>query len=453
MFRRKSVLRLWIGIAICACFISLAVRYAKIDAVALSTNDGFTFEVTSEKPNANFARITEAPGGAGTDVNFPEFVQSGATRYYVTEIVVKSGSFNSFDVTQCKALQYLDCSGLGLKSLILGNNEALEYLYCHDNKLASLTLSGLQRLIWLDCSNNALTELNTNDNPRLSWLKAERNSITTLSFTENTELEKAEVKYNKLTSVTITSLKKLRKLDVRYNCLLQGGVEGLDSAMSERLAKHFDFYCTAAIGVYNDNCRALHGYYVDPQYPNLAEFFDVSSSDWFAPYIEYASQNGIMRGIGDNKFNPNGILTRAQLVTILYRVAGSPKVSGTASPFSDVPADAYYLTYVNWAVSNKIVNGYGDGVFGPDDPVTREQFALILFNFAKTKGADTSARIDLPMFDDYDKISSWAGTAVSWCAARGIITGDNTKKFNPGNGATRAEASTMIYRFIENIIK
>jgi hypothetical protein len=450
---RKSFVRLPLVCAVFGCIIAALCIVTPQTALAAQSADGFTFEITQSATDAEpaFARITGVPVSAGSNVIIPEFVQSGAKLYAVTEIVLKSGSFSSLDVSACKALKYLDCSAGKLRTLTLGSNEALEYLYCHNNSLSSLSLSGLARLIWLDCSANALTSLDTRNNPRLSWLKAESNSLKAIDLRNNAVLEKAELQCNKLTEIYIASLQKLRKLDVRSNCLSPGGVKGLDGTMSEQLATHFAFYCTAAAGQLDSTCETVHGYYAEPQYPGIASFSDVNWGDWFLKYVDFAFQNGLMAGIGDNKFNPGGTLTRGMVVTILYNLEGKPKISGS-SPFADVPNGAWYTDPVVWAANNRIVSGYGDGIFGPDDPVTREQFAVILFKYAKMKEKDTSKRKDLSAFTDSDKISWWAREAASWCAANGVINGDPAKNFNPQNSATRAEAASMFYNFLINVM-
>ncbi|MDR0813035.1 MAG: S-layer homology domain-containing protein [Oscillospiraceae bacterium] len=452
---RKYIKRLLLSCVAFGCLVVALAFVSPQNALADTTVDGFTYEIIDPTLSNYFVRITAAPANVA-EATIPDFVVNGVNRYFVTEVVITSDKLTYLDVSECSALKYLDCSGCSNLSAITfsaSKNEALEYLYCQNCSLTSLDLSGLKRLIWINCSDNLLTSLDTSKNPRLAWIAANNNKLAGLKLTLNTEIEKVECINNKIKKIELSNqLTKLRKLDVRQNCLGDDGFTGLDADMLARLALHFEFYCTAAAGTLDSKCAVVHGYYNAKQYPKLANVSDVSCGAWYTEFVSYAYENGIMVGTSDSKFSPEDTFTRAQIVTVLYRIAGSPKVSGITSGFTDVAANSWYEKYIIWAVSNKIVNGYGDGVFGPDDPVTREQFALILFNYAKTKDKDTSARVNSKFVDAAD-ISSWAEPAVSWCAARGIITGDNNKNFNPGKGATRAEAATMFCRFIENILR
>ncbi len=173
-------------------------------------------------------------------------------------------------------------------------------------------------------------------------------------------------------------------------------------------------------------------------------FTDISSDDWFADDIIWAYENGLMNGISAAAFAPGDNTTRAMIVTILHRLEGTPK-SGE-NPFADIAEGMYYYDAVLWASENKIVNGYGDGRFGPEDSITREQMALILMNYAKFKGYDVTAQAELSKFDDGADISDWAITAVSWANAEGLLQGDGTK-IMPGEYATRAQVAAIFNRF------
>jgi hypothetical protein len=187
--------------------------------------------------------------------------------------------------------------------------------------------------------------------------------------------------------------------------------------------------------------------------PSLGLLFtDVKAGDWFYGAVEYAQTRGLMGGVGDNQFAPNTNLTRAMLVTILQRYAGagSPAESDT---FTDVPAGRWYAGSVAWASANGIVNGYGGGLFGPDDDVTREQFAAILQNFARWLSLDVSKSADISGYEDAGKVSGWALSSVQWAFAEGLLTGRASTTLAPEGTATRAEAAAMLMRFIENFVK
>ena len=179
-------------------------------------------------------------------------------------------------------------------------------------------------------------------------------------------------------------------------------------------------------------------------------FADVPAKAWYRDAVKYASQNGLMNGVGNGKFDPEGTMTRAMLVTVLWRYEGKP-TEGKNS-FTDVPNGIWYTDAVAWAAANGIVGGVGNGKFEPEGNVTREQMATILFRYAQKKGIDTSKRGDLSGFPDKGDISSWAKDAVQWAVAEKIINGSDGKLLPLGN-ATRAQVSAILMRFIENIMK
>ena len=140
-------------------------------------------------------------------------------------------------------------------------------------------------------------------------------------------------------------------------------------------------------------------------------------------------------------------LTRGNLVTLLWRMEGSPKISGEQK-FSDVKQDAYYYEAIKWAEKNKVVNGYDDGKFRPNNNITREQLATILMNYARFKGKDTSSRADLSKFKDQNGISSYAKDSISWAVAKKVMSGKvNGTMADPSGTAIRAEAAAMIQNY------
>ena len=181
-------------------------------------------------------------------------------------------------------------------------------------------------------------------------------------------------------------------------------------------------------------------------YVNLP-FTDVSRSNWYYNSVEYCYKNGIIYGTTDTKFSPNTNVTRGNLVTILWRMEGSPKVNGKLS-FPDVKTSDYYYEAVKWAEKTGVVHGYDTGKFGPNNNISREQLATILNNYAKYKKKDTSASTDLSRFTDNSKISSYAREAVSWAVAKKVMSGkDNGTRVDPQGRATRAEAAAMIQNY------
>ena len=181
-------------------------------------------------------------------------------------------------------------------------------------------------------------------------------------------------------------------------------------------------------------------------------FMDVKPGSWYYKSIVYAVSNGLMNGVGDSKFEPEEGMTRAMLVTVLWRYEGSPKQR--PSTFSDVRRGQWYSEAVSWAAKNGIVTGVGDNKFEPDTQITREQIATILYRYAQKKRADTSARGSLSAFPDNGKVNGWAKTALQWCVGEGLIggTNENGKVYlDPQGTATRAQVATILMRYIEKL--
>ena len=176
-------------------------------------------------------------------------------------------------------------------------------------------------------------------------------------------------------------------------------------------------------------------------------FPDVTEGDWFYDAVRCAYENGLMDGVGDSLFAPNSQTTRAQLVTILYRLAGEPEPGGD-SGFSDVAAGTWYTDAVAWAAQNGIVNGVSDTEFAPGDNITREQLAVILYRYAAYQGYDVSQRADLSGFGDAESISGYAQEALSWAHAQGLVLGFEDGSLRPQGTASRAQIAAVLMRFL-----
>ena len=182
-------------------------------------------------------------------------------------------------------------------------------------------------------------------------------------------------------------------------------------------------------------------------------FLDVKESDWFYEAVSYAVENGLMSGMSEDIFAPNTPLTREMLAVILWNLEGNPTPNDVA-PFLDVTSDKYYANAIAWANENGIVAGYGD-TFGVGDFITREQFAVMLYNYAQYQGYDVSVGEDtniLSYTDAFD-ISNYAYPAMQWACGAGIMSGNDDGTLNPQGKATRAEAATMLMNFCENVVK
>lgn len=185
--------------------------------------------------------------------------------------------------------------------------------------------------------------------------------------------------------------------------------------------------------------------------PSETKFNDVSANDWFASAVDYVTGKGMMNGTADNTFSPKANTTRGMVVTVLYRLENQPSTS--AASFTDVASGAYYANAVAWANANGIVSGYGSGKFGPNDKVTREQLAAILYRYAQYKKYNVSVGEDTNIlsYDDAQSISTYAIPAIQWACGAGVVTGKSGSKLDPKGNATRAEVAAMLMRFCENV--
>ena len=180
-------------------------------------------------------------------------------------------------------------------------------------------------------------------------------------------------------------------------------------------------------------------------------FSDVNTGDWFYDAVQYAYSHELMNGVGDGKFDPNGTTTRGMIVTILYRLEEEP--AAQAASFTDVAADAYYAKAVAWAAEKGIVKGYSAAQFAPNDAITREQMASILYRYAQSKNYDVTGTAKLDGYTDAASISDYALTAMQWANAEKLIQGVTDTTIVPQGNATRAQVATILMRFIENVAK
>jgi len=170
-------------------------------------------------------------------------------------------------------------------------------------------------------------------------------------------------------------------------------------------------------------------------------FADVAADSWYAEAVTYCRDNQLMSGVGGSRFNPGGDMSRAMLATVLYRIAGEPEAAA-ANPFTDVPNGQWYTDAVIWADENRYATGYGGGIFGTNDPVSREQIAAILWRYAGSPTAERGTD-----FADESAIASFASAAVDWARANGIVSGKGENRFDPKGHATRAEVATVLMNY------
>ena len=181
-------------------------------------------------------------------------------------------------------------------------------------------------------------------------------------------------------------------------------------------------------------------------------FKDVTVDNWYYNAVKYTYENEMISGYNTTTFAPNDKLTRGMLVTILWRMEGSPNNNGK-SKFSDVETNSWYAKAIKWAADNGVVNGYKNGKFGPKDNITRQDLAGILRNYAIYKKKNVNKTADLTKYNDYKTISSYATTSMSWAVSTGVISGNKNGTLTPKGNATRAEAAGMIYNYCINIGK
>lgn len=177
-------------------------------------------------------------------------------------------------------------------------------------------------------------------------------------------------------------------------------------------------------------------------------FTDVKESDWFFNDVMFVYDKGLMVGTSDTTFSPYDTTTRAMVATTIWRMEGEPKATG-ANGFTDVENGKWYAEAITWAAENGIAKGYGGGLFGANEPVTREQLAGFFYNYAKYKGYDTTITGSIEKFTDKGDISDWAVDAVKWAIGYGLMEGKTGDTLDPNGNATRAEFAAMLHRFIE----
>lgn len=209
-------------------------------------------------------------------------------------------------------------------------------------------------------------------------------------------------------------------------------------------------------GVTEHRCEVCGASYTETTYlypPVYEQFTDVNQNDWFCGAVQFAVSNGLFKGTSENTFSPEETMSRAMLVTVLWRYEGMPQEGENS--FTDVPAGTWYTEAVQWAAKNGIVNGVGHGKFDPDGELTREQMAAILYRYAEGRDLDVTARGDLSGFADASTVSDYAKDAMQWAVAEGLISGmKNSGRLvlAPSGSATRAQVATILMRFIENCV-
>ena len=175
-------------------------------------------------------------------------------------------------------------------------------------------------------------------------------------------------------------------------------------------------------------------------------FVDVDKSEWYYTAVQYAYENGLFSGTSATTFAPEDTLSRSMVVSVLYRLSGSPSVTDSRS-FSDVSSGLWYTDAVNWAAGTSVIDGVGDNRFAPEGDITREQLATILYRYAKNMHLTDANDAELSRFKDADTVSDWAAEAMVWAVANGLISGTSDTTLSPKDTATRAQFAQIMYQF------
>jgi hypothetical protein len=372
-----------------------------------------------------------------------------------TKLVYLYGAHNlltALNISKCVLLEELDCSYNGLTVLDLSAATSLLTLWCENNKLAKLDLSGLMLLGYADCSNNSIATLGLAGTTRLKTLICASNKLAALDLSQSLVLEELDCAKNNLKTLSVAPNDELRYIDCSDNRLNALDVKGNAKLRYLDVRNNYFAAESAITGLNKPALEAEgsgdeHGLFFAPQKdPVLREFEDLDPDAWYMDYVLYALKRKLFAGISATEFGPGKPMTRAMLVTVLYNLADSP-AHEAKKVFNDVPENAYYFKPLSWAYTSKVVAGTSATTFTPDANITREQFAVMLYQYAqKYLGKDVTSSAVLA-FADKGSISAYAAEAVRWCAGAGIVAGKSDNMFDPQGQATRAEAAAMLRNF------
>ncbi|MDR1101141.1 MAG: S-layer homology domain-containing protein [Clostridiales bacterium] len=401
---------------------------AKITSLEVSEKniaslDGIQYFTSLETLDCSYNRLTKL------DVSNCPFLR---------ELYCAYNQLTSLNISLCPALEKLACSNNNLTGLDVSSCPELTHLWCGDNQLTALDVGVCTGLSYLDCSGNKLANLDISGCTALKALHCYSNQLTTLNVSNYAELAYLRCSDNLLTKLNVNACPALAYLDCRNNNMqAEFDIIGLN------MFTNVSFYPQGSLTPVSPS----------PAVSPTPEggFLDVASGDWFYEDVMYATESGLFTGVSIDAFEPATTMTRGMLVTVLYRMSDSPLMVEPESLFSDTPSDKWYFESVYWAAKNGIVTGYGDA-FGPNNFMTREQMAAILYRYAKYIGKGPEGDWQIPLdFADVKQISNYAVEGAMFCLANNIISGRTSKIFAPKDETTRAEVAAMLRRFIENV--
>ncbi|MCL2563807.1 MAG: S8 family serine peptidase [Oscillospiraceae bacterium] len=411
---------------------------------------------------------------------------------------LSNNQITCIDMSNSPQLTSLDVSSNQMTKITVNNNAALTFLDASSNQLADIDVSGNPALATLRVGANVLTSIDVTGNTELTLLNVYSNQLTEIDVSNNTALTALAVSYNQLTSLDVSNSPGLTTLYAEYNQLTtlivnmttaahmsvganpltnvsfqsDGQATNLSARGSGYVGLYFDrasasfyaaatpcnqaassaFFCWTADGVQVGGSPTLD-LNIGQAYDLVAHFGpfpDVPAAawGWAQLFILEANDKGLMRGNTDGTFNPGGPFTRAEAAQVLFNMAGDPPQWPTFAPFPDVPASAWYAPAVAWAAENGIVQGHANGTFAPNDGITRQEFFVLMRNFATWMGIDTTNPTPGPTWPYLDnaQIAPWAVDAAMWTTSVGLIQGSGGR-LTPTNTCTRAEAATIMVRF------
>lgn len=380
-------------------------------------------------------------------------------------------SISYLDVSKLIKLKYLylyECNDL--KNINLGNKPYLTVLDCeYDRGIKSLDLSMCPKLKSLSCRSNSLETLDLSNNPMMEELWAADCWIDNLILGSSIEWRVLEIDRCHINTLDLTKYKKMRMLDISYTNISSiditycpylidayekgkytksNGVVKYSRYLDDEVDKettdegtHYYYYHEI---VAKDGINIIKG---EPKVTVV--FDDIPENAWYVPAIQYVYNNKLMTGTnGGKSFSPNSNITRGMITTVLYSNEGKPATS-IANPFSDVKDGAWYYNAVLWAKEKGVADGKSDGTFGPNNNITRQDLALMLYAYAQYKNYNLDKNDDaLNGFSDAGKISGYAKNAMTWAVTQGILTGKGGR-LDPAGKATRAEFAQMIMKLLQ----
>lgn len=395
------------------------------------------------------------------------------------------------DLSNLTSIYYINCYNNRLTDLDM-NLESLEILYCSNNLLSNLNLKSATSLHTLNCQNNQLTSLSVTSLPKLRIINCSYNKIKILSIMSCPVLTKLICSHNKISDLNTFRLGTLQYLDCSYNnlsTLTTGGeltelhcnnnmltkLNISESSKLENLYCHDNFLYVINtlnspklynVNVSNNNLsdhNDIVGYnrwsipidfcthIFNPQKKWIHNpFSDIPENEYYYKAIEYVYNKGYITGTFPTRFEPTYTLSRGQLATIIYRMAGSPSVSGLSNPFTDVSSSSSYLNAIKWVYNNgnkTIMGGTSSTIFEPNTMVSREMVAVVLDRYATRKNISFTKLRGYSAFTDDSQISSWAKSSVTKLYEAGIINGADSKYFYPTEQIIRGDVAMIVRKF------